>query len=143
MDDSSLYFSEMENTRLNRDALNNLSGQILASAICVHRHLGPGLLESVYHVCMIEELQTRKIKCETFVSVQLHYMGKSLNKEYIIDLLVENEIVLELKAAEVILPVHKAQILSYIKLANKRLGLLINFNVPLIKNGFKRFVNKF
>jgi GxxExxY protein len=131
----------MENTRLNREALNNLSGQILDSAICVHRYLGPGLLESVYQVCMIEELQTRKIKSETFVPVQLNYMGKSLSKEYIIDLLVENEIVLELKAVEVILPVHEAQILSYIKLSNKRLGLLINFNVPLIKNGFKRFVN--
>jgi GxxExxY protein len=77
------------------------------------------------------------------VPVQLFYKGEALNKDYIIDILVEDEIILELKAMEGILAVHEAQIISYLKLANKRLGFLINFNVPLLKNGFRRFVNKF
>lgn len=75
------------------------------------------------------------------VSVPLFYESQPLNKEYIIDLLVENEIILELKSVEGLLPVHEAQIISYLKLANKRLGFLINFNVPLLKDGFRRFVN--
>jgi GxxExxY protein len=77
------------------------------------------------------------------VPVPLQYKGHLLNKDYYIDILVENEVILELKAVETILPVHEAQIISYLKLANKRLGFLINFNVPLLKNGFKRFVNNF
>ncbi len=76
------------------------------------------------------------------VSVPLFYKERPLNKEYIIDLLVEDEVILELKSIEGILPVHEAQIISYLRLANKRLGFLINFNVPLLKQGFKRFVNK-
>jgi len=75
------------------------------------------------------------------VPVPLHYRGEALNKDYVIDILVENEIVLELKAIENILPVHEAQVISYLKLADKRLGLLINFNVPLLKHGFKRYVH--
>jgi GxxExxY protein len=77
------------------------------------------------------------------VPVALQYKGHLLNKDYIIDILVEDEIILELKSIESILSVHEAQIISYLKLANKRLGFLINFNVPLLKNGFKRFVNNF
>ena len=75
------------------------------------------------------------------VIVPLHYRGKNLNKDYVIDMLVEGEIIVELKSVEGLLPVHDAQIISYLKLANKRLGLLINFNVPLLKQGFKRFIN--
>jgi GxxExxY protein len=104
--------------------------------------MGPGLLESVYQFCMIKELQKRNIKSEVFVPVKLHYKGEALEKDYIIDLMIADEIVVELKAVEEILPVHEAQILSYVKLSNKRLGLLINFNVPYLKQGFKRFVNK-
>ena len=132
----------MDHARLNAEQINKLSGQILDAAISVHREMGPGLLESVYHFCMVKELLNRNIRTQIFVPVALHYKGEALEKEYIIDLLVENEIVVELKAVEVILPVHEAQILSYIKLSNKRLGVLINFNVPFLKNGFKRFVNK-
>jgi GxxExxY protein len=77
------------------------------------------------------------------VSIPLEYKGYLLNKDYIIDILVENEIIIELKAVEAILPVHEAQIISYLKLADKRLGFLINFNVPLLKNGYRRFVNNF
>lgn len=83
------------------------------------------------------------MKVDGMVPVPLFYKGEALNKDYVIDMLVEDEIILELKAIEGILPVHEAQIISYLKLADKRLGFIINFNVPLLKLGFKRFVNKF
>jgi GxxExxY protein len=104
--------------------------------------MGPGLLEAVYQHCMIKELRSRDIFVSMMVPVPLHYKGEPLNKDYFIDILVEDEIILELKATEGIPPVHEAQIISYLKLANKRLGFLINFNVPLLKQGFKRYVNK-
>lgn len=104
--------------------------------------MGPGLLEAVYHHCMLSELRSRDITVDTLVTVPLYYNGNPLGKEYIIDLLVEEEIILELKSIEGILPVHEAQLISYLRLADRRLGFLINFNVPLLKNGFRRFVNK-
>ncbi len=104
--------------------------------------MGPGLLEAVYHHCMLSELRSRDIAVDTLVTVPLYYNGNLLDKEYIIDLLVEEEIILELKSIEGILPVHEAQLISYLRLADRRLGFLINFNVPLLKNGFRRFVNK-
>lgn len=122
--------------------LNHFSGIILDSAIRVHKEMGPGLLESVYQHCMVRELQERKILVESMVPLPLCYKGALLDKNYIIDLLIEKEIVVELKSIECLLPIHEAQIISYLKLANKRLGLLINFNVPLLKHGFKRFLNK-
>jgi GxxExxY protein len=105
--------------------------------------MGPGLLESVYQHCMIKELQMRKVIVEQSVPIRLMYKGESLDKDYVIDLLVQEEIVIELKSVDGLLPIHEAQLLSYMKLANKQLGYLINFNVPLIKQGFKRFVNGF
>jgi GxxExxY protein len=92
---------------------------------------------------MVRELSGRNVNVAMMVPVALYYKGEPLNKDYVIDILVEGEIVLELKAVEGILPVHEAQIISYLKLANKRLGFLINFNVPLLKHGFRRFVNQF
>ena len=123
--------------------LNQISSVVLQAAITVHREMGPGLLESVYQHCLIKELKERQVKVDTMVPVQLYYKGAPLNKDYVIDVLVENEIILELKSIEKLLPIHQAQIISYLKLANKRLGFLINFNVPLLKSGFKRFVNNF
>lgn len=128
---------------LSTDALNQLSTIILDSAITVHKEMGPGLLEAVYQHCMVKELRNRELSVSMMVPVPLYYKGDPLNKEYVIDILVEDEIILELKAIEGILAVHEAQIISYLKLANKRLGFLINFNVPLLKNGFRRYVNKF
>lgn len=128
---------------LDATALIHLSSIILNSAISVHREMGPGLLEGFYQHCMVKELQNRHINIYTNVQVPLHYKGEPLNKDYFIDILVEDEIILELKAIELTLPVHQAQIISYLKLANKRLGFLINFNVPLLKQGFRRYVNKF
>jgi GxxExxY protein len=133
----------MSSHAVDTNVLNQLSTVILDSAIAVHREMGPGLLESVYHHCMMQELRNRDLIVQTQVPIMLSYKGQPLNKEYIVDLLIENEIILELKAVEGLLPVHEAQMISYLKLANKRLGFLINFNVPLLKNGFKRFVNNF
>lgn len=124
------------------DDLNDLSGIILDASIRVHKEMGPGLLESVYQQCLVKEFALRGVNVQTMVAIPLTYRGFTLDKDYVIDILVENEVIIELKAVEFLLPVHEAQIISYLKLADKRLGCLINFNVPLLKDGFKRFVNK-
>lgn len=124
------------------NSLNELSSLVLGAAITVHKEMGPGLLESVYQHCMTRELALRNIEARQMIPVSLFYKGEPLNKDFVIDILVQDEIILELKAVDGILPVHEAQIISYLKLAKKRLGFLINFNVPLLKHGFKRFVNK-
>jgi GxxExxY protein len=128
---------------MTQDELNRFSKEILDASITVHKEMGPGLLEAVYQQCLVKELTLRKVKVNTMVPVPLQYKGHTLNKDYVIDILIEDEIILELKAVEALLPVHEAQIISYLKLAGKRLGFLINFNVPLLKNGFRRFVNNF
>ena len=128
---------------MQKEELNHLSKEILDSAISVHREMGPGLLESVYEHCLLKELELRGIFAENQVPVPLVYKGYNLNKDYRIDILVEKEIIIELKAVEFVLPVHEAQIISHLKLTDKRLGFLINFNVPLLKDGFRRFVNNF
>ncbi|MCL4548157.1 MAG: GxxExxY protein [Bacteroidetes bacterium] len=128
---------------MNNDELNKVSGIILDSAIEVHKQLGPGLLESVYEVCLFKELRARNLFVERQVPVNVVYKGESLDIDFRIDLLVEHEIIIELKAVEIILPVHEAQILTYLKLAEKRLGLLINFNVPKLVDGFRRKVMNF
>lgn len=126
---------------MRKEEYNRISKEILGSAVSVHKEMGPGLLESVYEYCLVEELRTRGLNVESQVRLPLVYKGKVLQKDFRIDILVENEIIIEVKAVEVLLPVHEAQIISYLKLSNKWLGLMINFNVPLMKNGFKRFVN--
>ncbi len=121
--------------------LDEITLSIFKSAVAVHQEMGPGLLEAIYQHCLIEEMTARGLQVEKSVIVPLHYKTKPLNKDYVIDILVEDEIILELKSVEGLLKVHEAQLISYLKLANKRLGFLINFNVPLLKQGFKRFVN--
>lgn len=128
---------------MTRERLNLLSKEILEGSIAVHREMGPGLLESVYQQCLVRELSMRGLGVATMIPIPLLYKGQLLNKDYVIDILIENEIIIELKAVEILLPVHEAQIISYLKLADKRLGFLINFNVALLKSGFKRFVNNF
>lgn len=125
-----------------RDELNNLSGIILDASIRVHKEMGPGLLESVYQVCLKKELEKRGVTVQSLVQVPLSYAGDILNKEYVIDMLVDNEIIIELKSVDAIHPIHEAQLIIYLKLADKRLGFIINFNVVLLKHGFRRFVNK-
>jgi GxxExxY protein len=105
--------------------------------------MGPGLLESVYQYCLADELRNRKIRVEEQVYLPLFYKGKDLKKDFRLDMLIESEIIIEVKAVEAILPVHEAQIISYLKLADKKPGFLVHFNVPLIKNGFRRFVNNY
>ena len=127
----------------NSNQLNELSKVILDASIVVHKEMGPGLLESVYQHCLSKELYLRGINYSRLVPVPLMYKGYILNKDYVIDMLIEDSIVIELKAVEGLLPVHEAQLISYLKLSKKRLGFLINFNVPLLKEGFRRFVNNF
>jgi len=128
---------------LSHDELNRLSGIILDSAIEVHRNLGPGLLESVYEVCLFKELRSKNVFVERQVPLPVIYKGENLDLDFRIDLLVAHEIIIELKSVEVLLPVHEAQLLTYMKLANKHLGLLINFNVPKLIEGFRRKVLNF
>ena len=120
--------------------LNAISEAIIGAAISVHKEFGPGLLESVYEICMIQEMEDRGLKVAQQVDIPLYYKGRLTNKMFRIDLLVEDEIIVELKAVEQILPIHEAQLLTYLKLTNKKLGLLINFNVPLLKQGIMRRV---
>lgn len=128
---------------MKRERYNYLSKQILDASITVHKEMGPGLLESVYEISLMKEFELRNIKAKNQVAIPLFYKGIELNKDYRIDILVEDEIIIEIKSSEIMHPVYEAQIISYLKLANKKLGFLINFNVPLLKNGFKRFVNNF
>ena len=122
--------------------LELLAKKIVDSFYQVHKEMGPGLLESVYTNCLITELKSRDLKTLQEVSIPLYYKGQLLSKEFRIDLIVENEIIIEVKAVEVINPVYAAQIISYLKLTKKRIGFVVNFNVPLIKKGIRRYVNE-
>lgn len=117
-----------------------LATLIVDAAIKVHRALGPGLLESVYEACLTYELQQRGLQVETQVPVAIRYEGLSLDGGLRLDILVEGIAIIELKALERLAPVHDAQILTYLKLSGRRLGFLLNFNVPLMKQGISRFV---
>ena len=126
---------------MNQSEHDYFAKEIVDCAYHVHRELGPGLLESVYEVCMCKELLERQISFDRQLHLPVNYKGQELNADFRIDLLINENIIVELKAVETILPVHHAQILTYLKLADKRLGILINFNVPTIKKGIKRFIN--
>ena len=128
---------------MDRDALNALSREVIDAAYEVHKELGPGLLESVYQFAMEKEFELRGIQTNSKVPVQLYYKGFPTGKAYEMDMLVAAGIVLEFKSVEIMHPIFSAQLISYLKLSDKRLGFLINFNVPLIKDGIKRFVNNF
>jgi GxxExxY protein len=120
-----------------------LAKQIFLAALEVHKELGPGLLESVYQYAFCKELSIRSIVFQQHVAVPLYYKGSDTGKEFYIDLLVEDELIIELKAVDEIHPVHEAQLLSYLKLANKKMDFLINFNTVLLKDGFRRRVNNY
>ena len=119
---------------------SDLTNEILAAAIEVHRVLGPGLLESVYEQCMCRALKLRNVPYECQVPLPLIYKGDRVEAGFRIDLLVSDQVVVEIKAVEKLLPVHDAQLLTYLKLTKRRVGLLINFNVPLLKEGIRRRV---
>jgi GxxExxY protein len=117
-----------------------LTEQIIGAAIEVHRELGPGLLESVYEECICHELHLRNLSFVRQVNLPIQYKNVKLDCGYRLDLLVENSVVIEVKSLETILPVHQAQLLTYLRLSRVRIGLLINFNVPVLKNGIVRRV---
>ncbi len=121
--------------------LNQLSGKAIECAIKVHRVLGPGLLESAYETCLLHELRKSGLTVDRQVPLPVVYDGIRLDAGYMLDLVVEKAIILELKAVDALLPIHEAQLLTYLRLANLKLGLLINFNVTLLKNGIRRRVN--
>ncbi len=122
--------------------LNNVSSQIIKAAIAVHKELGPGLLESVYNSCMLMELEAIGLEAKSEVPLPIVYRGNRVHEEgFRLDLLVEDKVIVELKSVEDVKPVHKKQLLTYLRLANKPLGLLINFNESLLKDGLTRIVN--
>ncbi|HSE48339.1 MAG TPA: GxxExxY protein [Terriglobales bacterium] len=112
--------------------------EILGAAIEVHRELGPGLLESIHEECLCRELKSRGVPFQRQVPLPITYKGERLDCDYRVDLVAFDEVVMELKAVEALLPVHEAQLLSYMKLLHKRYGLLINFCVPALKDGIRR-----
>jgi len=120
--------------------LNQISQQVLDAAFRVHTTLGPGLLESAYEHCLFYELGKHKTSITRQVELPVVYDGIKLDAGYRIDLLVENRVIVEIKAVERLLPIHEAQLLTYLKLSNKQLGLLINFNVRSLKHGIKRMI---
>ena len=128
---------------MDKERQNEIGGIILDSAMTVHRELGAGLLESAYQIALKRELELRGLFVRAKVPVELIYKEIPLGKAYEINLLVENEIIIENKSVEAIIPIFTAQVITYLKLYNKNLGYLINFNVPLLKDGFKRIVNNF
>jgi len=131
--------TERHREKIYRMEINKITEIIIGCAIEVHKSLGPGLLESAYEECLCFELQQAGLKVERQKPVPVVYKDIKLDCGYRIDVLVENQIIIELKTVDTFNPVHEAQILTYMKFANKNLGLLINFNVTLLKNGLKRY----
>ena len=121
--------------------LNEVSKEIIGAAIEVHKTIGPGLLESAYEACMCHELMLRKIKFKAQLPIPVIYKQERLDCGYRLDLLVEDSVIVELKACERIESIHKAQLMTYLKLMDRQLGLIMNFNVPLMRDGIQRVVN--
>ena len=121
--------------------INDLTGEVIGAAIEVHKHLGPGLLESAYEECLCHELSLRKITYERQIPLPINYKQLKLDCAYRLDLVVEDKVILELKSCERIEDIHKAQLLTYLKLSGLQLGLILNFNVPIMKEGIVRVVN--
>jgi GxxExxY protein len=121
--------------------LNDITGHIITAAMKVHTVVGPGLLESVYQACLEHELRTNGLAVQREVPIPILYEGLQLESKYRIDMLVENKIIVELKCVDLLLPIHKAQLLTYLRLAEKPLGLLLNFRVVHMREGIKRVLN--
>jgi GxxExxY protein len=119
---------------------NPISEKVIGAAIEVHRHLGPGLLESSYHACLCHELHLREIPYHSSVAFPLEYKGRRVGKGYVIDLLIQDSLILEIKSVDKLLPVHSAQLMTYMRLQRVLSGLLINFNVALLPQGIRRIL---
>jgi GxxExxY protein len=124
-------------------SMHDLTARIIGACIEVHRELGPGLLESAYEECLCYELEHRGIQFARQQPLPVVYKGQRLDCAYVLDVVVEKSVILELKSVEKLLPIHEAQIITYLKLANLSLGLLINFNVYLLKSGIRRIANNY
>ena len=139
-----IYFSSKYSTTSHENTKNlefdELSNRVIGCAIEVHRNLGPGLLESAYEQCLAREFSLADVNFEIQKSIPISYKGIQLDCGYRLDLFVENRLILEIKSVDKLLPIHEAQILTYMKLAKVSVGLLINFNVELLKEGIRRFV---
>jgi GxxExxY protein len=122
--------------------INDVTGQIVDAAMKVHTALGPGLLESTYEVCLAFELSKRGLRMQRQAELPVVYEGIRIEAGYRIDLLVEELVIVELKSVAEVIPLHEAQLLTYLKLSDRKVGLLINFNVAHLKDGIKRMVNK-
>ena len=125
------------------ERLDKITGTIIGAAINVHRELGPGLLESAYEACLVFDLVQTGLKVEQQKPLPIVYKGITLECGYRLDLMIEDEVIVEVKSVEKLLPIHKAQLQSYLKLSGCKVGLLINFNVEVLKNGIQRVVNNF
>ncbi len=123
--------------------IDRIAREVVDAAFKVHSSLGPGLLESAYEACFAHELTKRGYRVERQKAQPVIYEGLEIEVGYRLDLLVEDLIIIELKAVEQLAPIHQAQLLTYLKLSSKQLGFLMNFNVPLIKNGIRRIANQF
>jgi len=121
--------------------LNEVTGIIVDAAIAVHRDLGPGLLESAYEACLLFELHSRGLSAVRQVELPIVYRGVTIEVGYRLDLLVEDQVIVEIKSVEELAPIHTAQVISYLKLSGKPIGLLMNFNVTKLKEGLKRLAN--
>ena len=121
--------------------LNDVTYKVRGTKFKVYNELVPSLLESTYEKCLCKELDLRKISYKRQEKLEVNYKGELIEEAYRLDIIVEDEIILELKAVEELKEIHKYQLLTYLKLSNKKLGLLINFNVSLLKNGIKRIIN--
>jgi len=123
--------------------VNRLTEEIIGAAIEVHRALGPGLLESAYESCLCHELDLRDISYQSQLSLPVTYKGLLLDCVYRLDMLVDHTVVVEVKAVEALLPIHEAQLITYLKLGGWQVGLLINFNTPVLKYGIKRVIHQY
>ena len=121
--------------------INDLTGEVIGAAIEVHKALGPGLLESAYEECLCHELKLRGIQFERQVDLPIEYKGTKLDCAYRMDIVADDQLIVELKSCEKLQPIHQAQLLTYLKLTGLKVGLLINFNVPILRQGIKRLAN--
>lgn len=128
---------------MTKEEYESIAKEIVNSAFEVHKELRPGLLESVYECCFADELKSKGMNVATQVQLPIYYKERKLDKNFYIDVLIEDAIAIELKAIEILSPIHEVQLMTYMKLADLKLDFLINFNVPLIKNGIRRKVNKY
>ena len=125
------------------DSFDRVTHKIIAAAMAVHRAIGPGLLESAYQACLAMEFSESGLRFVEQVDLPITYRGRTLDCGYRLDFVVEDAVIVEIKSVEALAPIHQAQLLSYLRMSNRRVGLLINFNVPILKNGLKRVVNQF